>query len=181
MIPFILAAVGGYLIGDSIGEDIDSKIPKFADGGAFNDAGEPMMTHQQYRDYSEPSELDEYDDKPRYFDERKWLRSELEKNDIFLENYGMDNEYSISGKGNYDFMIYFEGDENIYINIYDGNTEEEIEKKFDSVQEALNFILSVKDKYKFDSYDSAVRNYDKAFRDEMIDRRNNRMERGSWD
>jgi hypothetical protein len=33
MIPFILAAVGGYLIGDSIGEDIDSKIPKFADGG----------------------------------------------------------------------------------------------------------------------------------------------------
>jgi hypothetical protein len=34
MIPFILAAVGGYLIGDSIGEDIDSKIPKFADGGS---------------------------------------------------------------------------------------------------------------------------------------------------
>jgi len=33
MIPFILAAVGGYLIGDSFGEEIDSKIPKFEDGG----------------------------------------------------------------------------------------------------------------------------------------------------
>ena len=33
MIPFILAAVGGYLIGDSFGKEINSKIPKFADGG----------------------------------------------------------------------------------------------------------------------------------------------------
>ena len=34
MIPFILAAIGGYLIGDSVGEEIDSKIPKFDNGGA---------------------------------------------------------------------------------------------------------------------------------------------------
>ena len=33
MIPFILAAIGGYLIGDSVGEEIDSKIPKFEEGG----------------------------------------------------------------------------------------------------------------------------------------------------
>ena len=33
MIPYLLAALGGYLIGDSIGEDIDKKIPEFADGG----------------------------------------------------------------------------------------------------------------------------------------------------
>jgi hypothetical protein len=32
MIPFILAAIGGYLIGDSVGEDIDS-IPEMAEGG----------------------------------------------------------------------------------------------------------------------------------------------------
>lgn len=33
--------------------------------GAFNDAGEPLMTHQQYRDYSEPSEPEyEYNDYP---------------------------------------------------------------------------------------------------------------------
>lgn len=36
MIPYILAAVGGYLIGDSIGEDIDKKIPEFAEGGKLN-------------------------------------------------------------------------------------------------------------------------------------------------
>lgn len=37
MIPFILAAIGGYLIGDSVGEDIDKKvdsaIPEMAEGG----------------------------------------------------------------------------------------------------------------------------------------------------
>jgi hypothetical protein len=33
MLPFILAAVGGYLIGDSFGKEIDSKVPKFEDGG----------------------------------------------------------------------------------------------------------------------------------------------------
>jgi len=33
MIPYILAVVGGYLLGDSIGEDIEKKIPEFADGG----------------------------------------------------------------------------------------------------------------------------------------------------
>jgi len=37
MIPFILSIVGGYLIGDSIGEDIDKKIPEFADGGEVSE------------------------------------------------------------------------------------------------------------------------------------------------
>jgi hypothetical protein len=36
MIPFILSIVGGYLIGDSIGEQVDSK---FADGG-MTDGGQ---------------------------------------------------------------------------------------------------------------------------------------------
>ena len=35
MIPYLLAVVGGYLIGDSIGEDIEKKIPEFADGGTI--------------------------------------------------------------------------------------------------------------------------------------------------
>ena len=39
MLPFILAAVGGYLIGDSFGKEIDSKIPKFADGGTVGSEG----------------------------------------------------------------------------------------------------------------------------------------------
>ena len=41
--------------------------PKLNEGDAFNDAGEPNMTHSQFRDYSEPSEP-EYDDRnePEY-------------------------------------------------------------------------------------------------------------------
>ena len=35
MIPFLLSIVGGYLIGDSIGEDIDKKLPEFSDGGTI--------------------------------------------------------------------------------------------------------------------------------------------------
>ena len=35
--------------------------PKLNEEKAFNDAGEPLMTHQQFRDHSEPSEP-EYDD-----------------------------------------------------------------------------------------------------------------------
>lgn len=32
--------------------------PDLNEGDAFNDAGEPMMTHSQFRDYSEPAEPD---------------------------------------------------------------------------------------------------------------------------
>jgi len=41
--------------------------PRLNEGDAFNDAGEPLMTHQQFNDYSEPAEP-EYDDneKPQY-------------------------------------------------------------------------------------------------------------------
>jgi hypothetical protein len=43
MIPYLLAAVGGYLLGDSIGEDIDKKIPEFAEGGIMAKGG--MIEH----------------------------------------------------------------------------------------------------------------------------------------
>jgi len=39
--------------------------PRLNESDAFNDAGEPMMTHNQFRDYSEPSEP-EYDDRDDY-------------------------------------------------------------------------------------------------------------------
>ena len=41
---------------------IKEMMGKIINEQAYNDAGEPMMTHQQYRIYSEPSESD-YDDK----------------------------------------------------------------------------------------------------------------------
>ena len=37
--------------------------------GPFNDAGEPTMTHSQYRDYSEPSEQ-EFDEPYQYTPEK---------------------------------------------------------------------------------------------------------------
>jgi len=154
----------------------------------FNDGGEPMMTHQQYRDYSEPAEPDDDDyggDVPNNDTAVGWLRNELEENNIFLENYGGD-EYMIScEKVRCDFMIYFDNkndiETSVKIYIYNGDTNEEIEQRFVDVIEAFNFILSVKDKYQFQSYESAVRDYVKSQRDDAMDRYNNRMERGSFD
>jgi hypothetical protein len=47
MIPYLLAVVGGYLIGDSIGEDIDKKIPEFADGGVMAKGGQETLKNYQ--------------------------------------------------------------------------------------------------------------------------------------
>ncbi len=58
MLPFILAAVGGYLIGDSFGKEIDSKVPKFSTGGVPSGAGmfsfsewELMPNNRYYRKF----------------------------------------------------------------------------------------------------------------------------------
>ena len=63
--------------------------PKLNEGDAFNDAGEPMMTHNQFRDYSEPSEP-EYDDRNDYEEEQtgKGIVKEIEKHfNTILETY----------------------------------------------------------------------------------------------
>ena len=68
------------------------------DYGPFNDAGEPLMTHQQYNAYSEPSEPD-YDseeyrnapDREQNFDD---VVKTLEKHfNTILDHYG-DSEYT---------------------------------------------------------------------------------------
>ena len=51
-------------MGDSINKNAGAAPDEMVEGDAFNDAGEPMMTHQQFRDYSEPAEP-EYDDNER--------------------------------------------------------------------------------------------------------------------
>ena len=51
MIPFILAAVGGYLIGDSFGEEIYSKVPKFEDGGDIGQTDEELYNAMQDMGY----------------------------------------------------------------------------------------------------------------------------------
>jgi len=156
------------------------------EGGPFSDAGEPMMTHNQYRDYSEPSEPDDDDyDRPDDTNPVNWLRGELKKNNIFLENYGSD-EYMIScEKVRCDFMIYFDNENDfetsVKIYIYNGDTNEKVEQSFVDVTEALNFILSVRDEYGFEDYESSVKSYNKAQRDDFMDRYYNRMERGGFD
>jgi len=63
----------------------------------FNDAGEPLMTHQQYRDYSEPSEP-EYDDSRGDYERepsQEDIINDLEKHfNTTLHNY--DDEYAAS-------------------------------------------------------------------------------------
>lgn len=153
----------------------------------FNDDGEPLMTYQQYRDYSEPSEpdYDDMNDRPSKDSPVNWLRENLKDNDMFLANYGSNHEYSLTVTGNYDFSIYFDSpgdmESPVSIHIYDGDTNEVVEQRFVDVIEAFNFILSVKDKYQFQSYESAVRDYEKSQRDDARDRYNNRMERGGFD
>jgi len=51
MIPFILAAVGGYLIGDSFGDEINSKIPKFAEGGCTMADGGGIMDSDRMKNH----------------------------------------------------------------------------------------------------------------------------------
>lgn len=62
---------------------------------AFNDAGEPMMTHSQFRDYSEPSEP-EYDDNGMDYEREQTFKDvidALESHfDTLLFQYG-ENEY----------------------------------------------------------------------------------------
>ena len=89
-----------------------AKPMRLNESSAFNDAGEPLMTHQQYRDYSEPSEP-EFDDRDDYDVE---LRPQdvvkaIEKHfNTILETYG-DNEYNFltTREAPGDLMLWFNG------------------------------------------------------------------------
>ena len=48
---------------------------------AFNSDGEPLMTHNQYRDYNEPSEDEDYNDSNDRMDIRRDFINEMKKND----------------------------------------------------------------------------------------------------
>lgn len=127
--------------GDEI-EDATSNILQKIHEQAFNDAGEPLMTDKQYRDYSEPSEP-EYDDRePDHFDDSPggYLEHELEGHDILLEP-GIENEYSIPNTANVDFMVWINRGK-IHIDI--GNTVETNQQVFDDEEKALRYILKYK-------------------------------------
>jgi len=69
--------------------------PRLNESDAFNDAGEPLMTHQQYNAYSEPSEpefddRDDYEREPTFNDVVKALEKHF---NTILDHYG-DSEYT---------------------------------------------------------------------------------------
>ena len=83
--------------------------PKLNESDAFNDAGEPSMTHQQFRDYSEPSEPD-YDDSRNDYEKEpssNEIVDEIEKHfNTILESYNS-KEYTFLTKGKIDLNLYF--------------------------------------------------------------------------
>lgn len=82
---------------------------------AFNDAGEPMMTHSQFRDYSEPSEPD--NDEFNYnrgenqmigFDD---VTNQIDSHfDTLLRSYGTEEYYfpTIVNAGESDFTVWLD-------------------------------------------------------------------------
>lgn len=148
------------------------------ENNAFNDAGEPLMTHQQYNAYSEPSE-EEYDDNYKEYDEydlKSLLEMDLKNNDILLESYD-NNEYFIRCKSNYDFQIYFIGDD-IKIMEYDASNNKNKVNEFNNYDEALKYILN--NKNMFYTYAESEREINREYRMDAADRKYNSMESGSW-
>jgi len=144
------------------------------ESSAFNDADEPMMTHNQFRDYSEPSE----DDDDRYNNDEinisKEFINEMKKNNIFVETFN-GQEYFIRCKENEDFMIYFIDDETI--EIYDTKKNNGQKQEF-GYQDAIDYVL--KNKEHLLTFDESVRERNQEFKIDAQDRKNNRAEMGGY-
>jgi len=139
-----------------------------------NQNGEPLMTHQQYLNYSETSEPD-YDDSEENYNEannKSWFLKELSKNSILLESWG-DNEYFIRCHKNIDFNINFINDDEIEMVI---STEFKEKKKNFSYDDALNFIL--KHKNIFYTIEESKRERNSELRSSYNDHKINRSESG---
>ena len=166
--------------GENLNEEISriKKMMGIINEQAFNDDGEPMMTHQQYNDYSEPSEPDyddNYDDDNHNEDTyvKDMLEDDLKKSNIFLETFDGE-EYFIRCYINFnDFLIYFEG-ENIKIHEYNSKTEEEKNNTF-NYKEALDYILSKRDL--FYSYEESAKARDRDYEEDARDRNISKQER----
>jgi hypothetical protein len=143
------------------------------ESSAFNDAGEPMMTHNQFRDYSEPSE----DDDDKYNNDEinisKEFINEMKKNNIFVETFDGE-EYFIRCKEHEDFMIYFKDNETI--EIY--NTKNNSQKQEFGYQDAVVYVL--KNKEHLLTFDESVKERDQEFKIDAQNRKNNRAEMGGY-
>ena len=91
---------------------------------AFNDAGEPLMTHQQYRDYSEPAEpdyeSDEYRNAPDRVPTKEDIITQIEKHFDTILYSGGGTEYFFTTNRLYnspdikcDLMLWFDEDNTV--------------------------------------------------------------------
>ena len=135
---------------------IEKELKVLNEGDAFNDAGEPMMTHQQFNKHSEPAEpeLDDRSDGDELKNPMEYFRSELEKNDIFLVP-GCGDEYSIDSIDRaHDYLIYIKGN---HIKIYfDG--EVKFEGYLEDSHVAVEFLVGNKEL--FMPFNKSAANYD---------------------
>lgn len=162
------------IINESLFDEVKKTILR--ESSAFNDGGEPMMTHNQFRDYSEPSD-EEFDDYP-YQDDNDNINIERDFiNDIksigfYVETFN-GQEYFIRCKDSFeDFMIYFPNDETI--EIYDTKNNEQ--KQEFGYQDAVDYVL--KNKNNLLTFDESVRARNREMDIDSQDRINNRAEMG---
>ena len=140
---------------------------------AFNSDGEPLMTHNQYRDYNEPSEDEEYGDSDDRMDISREFINEMKKNDIFVETFDGE-EYFIRCKEHEDFMIYFPDDETI--EIYDTKKGEQTQEF--RYQDAVDYVLL--NKGHLLTFDESVKERNREMDIDSQDRQNNRAEMGGY-
>ena len=140
---------------------------------AFNSDGEPLMTHNQYRNYNEPSEDEDYNDSNDRMDIWRDFINEMKKNNIFVETFD-GQEYFIRCKEHEDFMIYFPDDETI--EIYDTKKGEQTQEF--RYQDAVDYVL--KNKRHLLTFDESVKERNREMDIDSQDRQNNRAEMGGY-
>ena len=140
---------------------------------AFNSDGEPLMTHNQYRDYNEPSEDEDYNDSNDRMDISREFINEMKKNNIFVETFN-GQEYFIRCKEHEDFMIYFPDDETI--EIYDTKKGEQTQEF--RYEDAVDYVLL--NKGHLLTFDESVKERNREMDIDSQDRQNNRAEMGGY-
>lgn len=127
------------------------------------------MTHQQYRDYSEPSEDDYFDDRnDENIDFKGDFIKTMKQNDILAETFD-GKEYFIRCHDNEDFMIYF-NDESI--EIYDTALNMDRPQEF-GYEDAIRYTLENKPRFYSFAESAKARNQEYAI--DAQDRRNQAM------
>ena len=140
---------------------------------AFNSDGEPLMTHNQYRDYNEPSEDEDYNDSNDRIDISREFINEMKKNNIFVETFD-GQEYFIRCKEHEDFMIHFPDDETI--EIYDTKKGEQTQEF--RYEDAVDYVLL--NKGHLLTFDESVKERNREIDIDSQDRQNNRAEMGGY-